>query len=286
MKNTLRTELRKALTNKMLYIAIGIGLVFCALDVLENCEKISLFNERLQQAITSGSRRRTGHDGYSLFYLWMGINPNTRGANLFFAIWPALGALAYGWSYIEERRSGVYNQIASRTSAKTYYICKYITVFVSGGLAVAIPVLLNLLANALVCPYAKISPVYNMVGNGYFMSELFHTSPWAYGLIWCVVVFLCGGVAACLCFVVGTKLRYGVMVVLTPYALYVAIDALIASLLPTVLVDYPYILSPLHLVKGMPGLCNPEWMVFLILGGLTLISFGVGYWQVVKHELA
>lgn len=286
MRNTLRTELHKALTNKMLYIAIGIGLIFCAMDVMENYEKICFFDERLQQAITSTSRRGTGHVGYSLFYLWMGINPNTRGANLFYTIWPALAAMAYGGSYIDERRSGVYNQIASRTSAKTYFVSKYITVFISGGLAVAVPLLLNLLVNALICPYAKISPIFNMVSNGYFMSELFYTSPWAYGLLWCVVVFLCGGVTACLCFVVGTKLRYGVMVMLTPYALYVALDALYASLAPTVLVDNPFILSPLHLVKAMPGNLNPEWLVFSFLGGLTLISFGVGYWQVVKHELA
>lgn len=286
MTNALRTELRKALTNKMLYIAIGIGLVFCAWDVVENYEKMRFFDEQLQWIIDSGARLRTGHDGYSLFYLWMGLSPNTRSASMFYLIWPVLAAMAYGWSYINERRSGVYNQIASRTGAKTYYVAKYIAVFVSGGLAVGVPMLLNLLANALVCPYAVISSSFGIVLNGHFLSELFYTNPWAYGLVWCCMVFLSGGVAACLCFVVGTKLRHGVMVMLTPYAIYVVLNSLISNLEQSVWMENYLALSPLALIRATPGHYNPEWLVFGILGLLTLISFGVGYWQVVKHELA
>lgn len=286
MKHSLRTELHKALSNKMLYIAIGIGLLFCALDVVENYEKMRFFDERIQRAANYGSRVGTGHEGYSLFYLWMGLSPNTRGANLYNTVWPVLAAMAYGWSYINERRSGVYNQIVSRVGAKTYYVSKYFAVFFSGGLAVGVPMLLDLLANALVCPYALIPASYGKVGNGYFLSELFHSNPWAYGLIWCSMTFLCGGVAACLCFTVGTKLRHGVMVMLTPYALYVVLNSLLTTLGTIVLKDNRYALSPLSLIQATPGYSNPEWLVFSILGLLTLISFSVGYWQVVKHELA
>ena len=287
MLNAIRSELKKALMNKMLYISIAIGLLFCAWDVLENIEKIKEFNENLAWAVSyKGARQNTSHFGYSLFYLWMGLFPNTRGANLFYTIWPALAPMAYGWSYINERRSGVYNQIASRTSARTYYVSKYIAVFVSGGIAVGLPVLLNLLANALVCPFSPIPVAYGPVNNGLFMSEMYYTHPWIYGLAWCGMTFLCGGVAACLCFVVGTKLRHGVMVMLAPYALYVGLDAIINNLKATALKDVDLILSPLRLTNSTPGMSNPEWLVFSILGLLTLFSFGVGYWQVVKHELA
>ena len=270
----------------MLYLAMVVGLIFSSMDVWENYVKLEEFHETLQWIVGLDSRIGTGHAGYSLFHLWMGIYPNTQGASLFYAIWPVLAAMAYGWSYIEERRSGVYNQIASRTNARTYFVSKYVAVFVSGGLAVGVPMLVNLLSNALVCPYAKIPATYAIVSNNNIFSELFHTCPWAYGLLWCGMTFLCGGVAACLCFVVGTKLRHGVMVMLTPYAIYVALDALFANLKPTVLRGIGYALSPLWTVTSVPGFANPEWLVFSILGLLTLLSFCVGYWQVVKHELA
>ena len=286
MKNTIRSELYKALTNKMLYIAIAIGLIFCGADVVENYKKIQYFDESIAWIVDSGIRINTGHVGYSLFYLWMGLLPNTRGASLFCTVWPVLAAMAYGWSYTGERRSGIYNQIAARTGAVTYYVSKYTAVFISGGLAVGVPVLLNLLANALVCPYEQIPASFGTVGNRFFLSELFYTSLWAYGLLWCGMTFLCGGVAACLCFLVGTKLRHGVMTILIPYAIYIALDALINNLRLTVLSNVNLQLSPLRLISSVPSFANPEWLVFLILGVLTLLSFGVGYWQGVKHELA
>lgn len=286
MKQSMRTEMRKALSNKMLYVAIGIGLLFCVLDVIENYEKMRFFDERIGRVLDYGSRMGTGHEGYSLFYLWMGLLPNTRGASLYSTVWPVLAAMAYGWSYTEERCSGVYNQIVSRAGAKTYYISKYAAVFISGGLAVGIPMLTDLLANAMVCPYALVPASYGTVGNGYFLSVLFHINPWAYGLVWCGVTFLCGGTAASLCFVVGTKLRHGVMVILTPYAIYVLLNSLLVNLEATILKNNHYELSPLSLIHATPGHRNPEWLVFLVLGVLTLISFTTGYWQVVKHELA
>lgn len=285
-RNVIRAELSKALRSRMLYLAIAVGLVFCAMDVWENYEKIEEFHETLQWILGLDSRIGTGHTGYSLFHLWMGIYPNTKGASLFYTVWPLLAAMAYGWSYIGDRRSGVYNQIVSRTNARSYYLAKYIAVFVSGGLAVGVPVLVDLLANALICPYDQIPATYAAVCNNNIFSELFHICPWAYGLLWCGMTFLCGGVAACLCFVVGTKLRHGVMVMLTPYAIYVALDSLFTLLKPTVLREVDYVLSPLKLANSVPGYTNPEWLQFSILGLLTLISFGVGYWQVVKHELA
>lgn len=285
-RNAIKSELSKALQNKMLYLAIALGMVFCLMDAWENFKKVGEFHENLQWILGLDARIGTGHEGYSLFHLWMGIYPNTQGAYLFYAIWPVLAAMAYGWSYIEERRSGVYNQIVSRTNAKVYYLAKYIAVFVSGGLAVGIPVLLNLLLNALVCPYEPIPATFAVVTNTEIFSEFFHTCPWGYGLLWCGMTFLCGGVAACLCFLVGTKLRHGVMVMLTPYAIYMVLDALLSNLKTSVLKDVNYTLSPLWIINSVPGFANPEWLVFSILGLLTLISFSVGYWQVVKHELA
>ncbi len=284
MKKAVCTELQKMLHSKMLYLSIAVGLLFCVMDIKESFVTMQTFDDYLQWAAGSDTRLGTGHEGYSLFYNWMGVIPISQGAHLFYTVWPVLVAMAYGWSYLDDRRSGVYNQIVSRTGAKTYYTAKYIAVFIAGGLAVGFPVLINLLGNALVYPYAI--PIDGPVFNCNFLSELYYTHPWAYGLTWCGMTFLCGGVAACLCFVVGTKMRHGVMVILTPYALYVALAALITNLRMTAFKDVALELSPLRLINSVPGFANPEWLVFGILGLLTLISFGVGYWQVVKHELA
>lgn len=283
MKNTIRMELHKVFRNKILLFSIATGLVLCGMDVVENIYSIQQFHEILQWLITTDLRAGHGHSGYSLFYSWMGVTNVTRGASFYCIVWPVLAAMAYGWSYNSDRRSGVYDQIVVRSNAKTYYVAKYISVFVSGGLAVSVPLLANLLANALVCPYAI--PKATIVHNGYFLSELFYTCPWAYGLIWCGMVFLIGGATACICFVAGTKLRHGVMLVLVPYVLYIGFDALVATFFPTLAYDLGLNVYLLFFIQGGPGFPNPEWFVFTVLAVLIGASFSIGYWQVVKHEL-
>lgn len=283
MKNTLRMELYKMLHNKMLYFAIAVGLVLCGMDVVANVSKMRYFDASIQMLRDRGLRVSLGHDGYSLFYLWMGKYSSTYGGSLFCTIWPVLAAMAYGWSYNQDRRSGVYDQIVVRTDAKMYFVSKYIAVFVSGGLAISVPMLADLLANAMVCPYSI--PILTGSLNAYFLSELYYTCPWAYGLIWCGMTFLWGGAAACICFVAGTKLCHGVMLILVPYALYIAVDALIAALFPTLAYDLNLNLSLLQFIHSAPGFPNPEWYVLTVLTVLIAGSFSIGYWQVVKHEL-
>jgi len=285
MRQSIRSELHKALHNKMLLIAIMIGSMCCVLDMAENARKIQEFDEAVQRMADLGLRFNTGHEGYSLFYLWMGIGRFTRGANLFCTIWPVLAAMAYGWSYSSERRTGVTAQIMARCGKRSYFVSKYIAVFVSGGLAVAVPLLLGLLGNALVCPYAEISPVFGVISDRDFLSELFYYNHWLYGICWCGMVFLQGGVAACLCFVAGHMLRYMVMVILVPFALYLAWDAVVSTFGSTLFKDVNLPLSVYRLTTVMPGFSIPTWYLFAVLGFLTAISFAAGYWWVVKRDV-
>lgn len=283
MKTAIRSELYKAVHTRMLYIAIAAGLVICAGDIVENIIKIRFFNEQMEWMLDADFPIRTGHTGYSLFSLWMSISSATTSGSLFHIVWPALAAMAYGWSYNEERRSGLYNQIVVRTSPIAYYNAKYIGVFVSGGLAVSVPLLINLLINALILPYDI--PFPGTIPNGYFLSQFFYTCPWAYGLIWCCMVFLMGGAAACFCFISGTKLRHSVMVILVPYAMYICIDAILYGFLPNLMTEINLMISPLWQLRACPPLRNPAWLLFAFLAVETAISYWVGYWQVVKHEL-
>lgn len=44
-------------------------------------------------------------------------------------------------------------------------------------------------------------------------------------------------------------------------------------------------LSPLNLAADISANQNPEWLMFLEIGVLIAISFMIGRWQVIKHEL-
>ena len=283
MINCIRAEIKKAFCNRMLLLSLLIGFLICMLDVFQNAEAVARLTAVLEKSDNTISK---SVQGFSLFVRWIAVNGYTFGNYAFYFVWPILAAIPYGWSYAEERKNGVYNQIVSRVGKRAYYNSKYIALFCSGGLAVSIPVLMNLLTNALVCPYCVPDVVSSItsITNGYFMSALYYSQPWLFGLLWCCVEFLWGGVAACLCLLVGAKLRHQVMVMLIPFASFLLLD-IVTSVMGGALLSYIEI-SPLRLAQAAPNSANPEWLVFSIIGALTAVTYFVGYRQVVSREFA
>lgn len=275
---SVRAELYKALHNKMLWIAIGIGLVLITMDLWEAYEGIRHARENVIQWQAEGIDT---YLGYSLFQAWIYAGSGTYGAGLLITIWPLLAAMAFGWSYNNERLSGVYNQVVSRIGIHRYFLSKHISLFISGGLAYSIPIVVNLLAMALIYPAWGRPPVLDVN----FLSGLALASPWSFCIAMCGMSFLWGGATACICHCTGTYLRHGVMVVLVPYALYIIIDTLISvyyTLTPnTILIQW----SPRLLGAFFSLSANPGWLQFSFLILFTLGSYAIGLWQVKKHEL-
>lgn len=284
MIRCIKAELWKAIHNPLLWAALGIGTLIAMLNVMESVSTVQSITATSVEHIEQ-TGEYLGFEGCSLFIKWIAVNGASLGYRAFYFVWPILAAMPFGWSYSAERKSGVYNQIVSRTGARHYYMAKYMAVFVSGGLAVAVPVLLNLLVNALVCPAVipRVQSSLVTIFDGNFLSKLFYTHPWIHGLIWCVVDFLWGGAAAGLCFLIGARLRHQVMVMLTPFALLVVLDGVYTMLRN--MTGLTAELSPLNLAAAAGANPNPEWAVFTVMGVLVVCSFIAGWRQVVKHEL-
>lgn len=62
-------------------------------------------------------------------------------------------ALPYGISYYQDRKKGIIKNICVRTEKNKYLISKYIAVFLSGGIAAAIPVIIDFLIVRLYNPF-------------------------------------------------------------------------------------------------------------------------------------
>lgn len=276
---SIKTEIWKATHSKMFLLSLLAGIFLALMDVVQNACTVQNMTqstlEMLQNGIGSG-----GHTGFSLFILWMPMNGINLGGLIFYLIWPVLAAIPYGWSYCQEKHIGVSYQIITRVGKRSYYNAKYIAVFVSGGLAVMLPVVVNLLANAMICPYAIPELMLTPICNGYFLSALYYTIPWLYALFWCVMEFLFGGVTACLCFVAGSRPRYQVMTVLVPFALLMLFDVVATR----GFVGFPITISPLQMAKAATAEFSPGWVMFTALAGMLIISYAAGYWEVVKHE--
>lgn len=288
MINSIRSEIWKAMHNVYFYVALSVGLFIAVLNAVQNAEVVADLTERTIWAVEKGTASGS-YDGFSLFVRTLPYVMGNYASILYQFVWPILAAMPFAWSYCVERRSGLYNQIITRGTVGRYIVSKYVAVFVSGGIAVAFPIIVDLLLNALICPMSVIDTCDFLVAiaNGWFFSELYYTDPWAHATIWCVVVFFLGGAVAGLSFLVGTKIRLKVLVILVPFAILTiwnvvynnVIYAYFREYLPTI------VLSPLQMIRAASSLQNPEWLIVATISLLSILGLSAGFWQVKHHEL-
>ena len=285
MKQLLKTEIWKAIHNPFFYVAlvVGVGLAFA--DSFQIYQMV----QEMIPLILDNPLGNIDPMGISLFGLWMPIGNLTLGWYIFSLIWPILAATPFSWSFWKEKKDGSFAQIVSRVGRKKYLSAKLIAVFIAGGIVIALPVVLNLLVDALFCPVQLPTPAYSYypVLNGYFLSKVFYTHPWVYAGLWCLTTFVLGGITACLPMILGTIPRFRVLSMLFPFVLYMLMQILLLSTYyssATATEAIP-LLSPLLMIYAAPPFPNPWWSLGPVMGGLLLLSLCGAYLQVVKNEL-
>lgn len=276
MKNCLKAELWKATHNKMYYTTLLVGTALVALNVWEVNTSMQEF---LHRALNKPHGLSKSAEGYSLFVEAMPFNGFGFAGELFYFIWPILATMPFAGSYLKEHREGVSSQIVSRCHVGTYFFSKYIAIFITGGIAILFPTILDVLLCALVSPSYLPSIQMGVLDNRYFLSRLFYTHPWGYMAAWLPIIFLWGGVTAGLALVAGCRFRHTVFVLLLPYCIYFIFTAVQSVFFPI-----PVTLSPMMMVR--PSSSLPIYGSVLFGGAALIMAFSLifGYWQVKKNE--
>jgi len=186
MTRILKIELKRAFCNRLFLISTIIGCIIAIAHIILN--------------VVPTASMLGVHSGYyinSIFNQWIGLN-YTFWTSLFFTIFPLLASIPFADSFLVDRKSGYIKNILTRTSKKNYYISKFIAVFLSGGFAVAIPLLLDFYLTALFFP-AVIpdisSGIFALFANSTWASA-FYTHPFAYVFLYLLLIFVVSGILA------------------------------------------------------------------------------------------
>ncbi len=227
MKNLIKAELHRALTGKMFWLTLLIG---CAITLLNTWETFRGSQIDIQMTEYMAQPEWVV---LSIFSGWIGIETYTLGYSLFFYIFPLLVALAYGWSFSQDRETGFLYQVVSRVGRKAYYLSKYLTTFVSGGLALILPMLFNLLAGMTYRNLALPDPIYHYfnMGQKSFLGELFFTNPLLFCFLYLLVDFFFGGVLACVSMTLGFWIRKKIFVLVIPFLALIGWNYIAVNLL-------------------------------------------------------
>lgn len=128
MKRIIRMEAHRAVRTVSFKLAVLCGVIITMSDFL-----------------SFGNSFGYDQRQYVVEQAWVGVDYHFAYNTIFYMLLPLLASFAYAGSYFEDLRGGYLKNLILKTSRKKYFAAKYIVSFLSGSMAVAIPLVLNLM---------------------------------------------------------------------------------------------------------------------------------------------
>lgn len=286
MCSVLKLELKKAFKNKFFWISVVLG---CLITLLSFEHMVNMYYEGM--SAISGNSTDIIYDPHiginTVFNCWIGGEPFSLGSSIYFFVFPLLIALPYGWSYSEERKCGYRRMMITKTGKKKYYCAKYVAVFLSGGVAMVLPLIFNFWMTLLVVPAILPDVTMNMfygVFGGSFLAELYYTVPFLYVAIYLFIDFVYCGFLVCICMAVSGIVRQKWGVVLIPFLLLLFVHVITDYIYSDPSVAYKE-LSPLYFLRGVEVRYSFSGSIILLFAiGLLVISL-IGVIKEYRNEI-
>jgi len=273
LKNKLiKIELTRAIKSKTMVLILFLGLLITVSQIFTYVIPISIFNERVVA------------DNYPMacpttaFQAWIGNINILPQSYIFFALLPLLAAIPFADTFFTDRKSGYIKNVLIRTKKKDYFFAKYIATFISGGLAITIPLLTNLLITAMFLPsfVPQVTQSFG-IGPAHLWSTLFFTHPYLYLIGFLMIDFIFSGLIATIGLSVSFFIEYRFMALITPFIVYMFVYTVLGSFNLSKYIPF-YFLQP-----GFEA-CNG----YIVLGEiivLSIITFGVFLFKGVKDDI-
>lgn len=259
MKGIWREELKRSICGTGMSMALVIGCVIAVVHVIQ----YQLPARHMNLAVDMGNESIT-----SLFVVvdtWLAGNSINLESFIYFLVLPILAALPFGTSYFGDSQSGVLKGIYMRTSRKEYLSAKYLAAFLSGGLVVVLPLILNLLCAMVLLPNtgAEIVWPHNGIDGTKMLFGLYYAHPTVYIFIYLCIDFILGGIFACVALSCSFLTDYKVIVAICPFFLQLIIHVLCT-------LAFKVGWSSVYYAQAGYGLTNPWVFVIYVVVGITV----------------
>ena len=208
---------------------------------------------------------------YTAYSLWMGTTTAwSASQTIFFYLIPLLAATPYALSYLSDRRSGYIRTLALRTGKKTYYRAKFLAVFLAGGLAIALPLLVNFFLTTLYAPLLTPDP-YSIITVNYTNATavLYYKAPLLFVLFGLLVDFVYGGLMATFCLGMAQLTDFVLTVWISPLLITLAVNYVVTAYAVWNWLPNSYLIagsfdnhSLLPMVVEMAVLFGVNWLLF------------------------
>ncbi len=226
MKEILKEEVGRSLRSRGMTLSLALGGIIAAAQVIH------------YQLPHHDWNMTNDMEAFPILYpfavadSWIGGSTEYLEGFLYFLIIPILAVLPFGASYFSDQASGFLKGLYTRVSRKDYLTAKYLAAFLSGGLAVVLPLVLNLLCALVLLP--NLTPQSVFAHNGICAASLFYQIYFSHPAVY-IVIFLCldfvmGGVWACTALACSFLSDYKIVVAVCPFFLQLMIHVICTML--------------------------------------------------------
>ncbi len=261
MKRILKEEIGRAVKGRGMIMALVIGCIISLAHVIQYlipANQTNLTMDFVKSPIIYPLIVSSG---------WLAGEPSNLESFVYFLVLPIIATLPFGTSYFSDRQSGYLKNLYMRTSRKQLLCSKYASAFLSGGIAVVLPLILNLAFALVLLPNLlpnKILPQNIICGRNVFF-ELYFGYPLVYILIFLCIDFIFGGIFSCIALACSFISDYKVIVAICPFFIQ-----LIIHVVCTMLGAFDY--SSVYFVQSGYGITN-LWVVGIYVVAGILVSF-------------
>lgn len=219
----IRKELKKSIVNIWFILPC---ILLCLLSGIQNYLKISEYNEIMGEILKSDLSVNPCLHIYTSFTMWIGNDTSTVFSTIFFSISPLIAAIPYSWSLCKIIKSG---ELTSNNISSQYYFNKFVSVFISSGLLIAIPLSMNFIVTSLFVPSVTPDSVYDIyygIFSNDFGGQLFYTLPYVYILSFILLNFVFYGLFGCIGLYVSIFFKRKIVSIITPAIIIYSIELL------------------------------------------------------------
>lgn len=226
MKEILKEEVRRSLQSRGMVLSLTLGGMIAAAQVIQYQVPKHLWN------LTRDCEAFPILYPSSVADSWLAGSPVYLEGFLYFLIIPILAVLPFGTSYFSDQASGFLKGLYTHTSRRDYLTAKYIAAFCSGGFAVVLPLILNLLCALVLLP--NLTPQSVFQNNGICAANLFYQIYFSHPVIYIVLFlgadFVMGGIWACAGLACSFLSDYKIVVAVCPFFLQLGIHVICTML--------------------------------------------------------
>lgn len=270
----IRSELSQAIRNRRTAAVLLVGLAIAVIHVFHNLTpRVDVWNEAALNL--KGEMEYPCH----LFDEWMCGNTYNLEGFLYFMIFPLLAVFPYSGSFYNDKERGYIRQIYVRTERTVYLRAKFCAVFLTGGMVVTLPLLVNFMICAAMLPALYPQELAGTFINASVMwYRLYEMHPVLYVVLFLGIDFVFAGLTACLPLLFSYYSDKKYVILLMPFIMHIFIYAVCMMSGRPDAVKY----APAYLTFAGSGCPSVWWLagymaVYFLLGGAA-------YWRIGRTE--